>query len=178
MRFASSKKDQLKNEPRSPPALIVARAMPWAKLLSGRGVMENHLPSVLGKKRRFYVESWGGGTDNNKAPIKNRTSLPPRAGGSPRDAAGGSPQWPGEHWPQPSHSPERKNTISFSGVFTLSCDGACCRRCTTRSTVVSGCGGCVDDAWRRAKRLVTRAAREGETQVSRPSSSSFLSVVR
>ena len=73
----AAKEDQFKNEPRSPPALIVARAMPRAKLLSGRGVMENHLPSVLGEKRRFYVESWGGVLTTIKHQLKTEPRSPP-----------------------------------------------------------------------------------------------------
>ena len=45
--MSTKQKHQLKNEPRSPPALVVARAMPRAELLSGRGVMEYHLPSCV-----------------------------------------------------------------------------------------------------------------------------------
>ena len=51
--------------------------MPRAKLLSGRGVMENHLPSVLGKKRRFYVESWGGVLTTIKHQSKTEPRSPP-----------------------------------------------------------------------------------------------------
>ena len=149
--------------------------MPRAKLLSGRGVMENHLPSVLGKKRRFYVESWGGVLTTIKHQLKTEPRSPPAlvvARAMPRaDRLSGRGSIGHSH---PTHL-KAKTRFFLSGVFTLSCDGACCRRRTTRSTVVSGCGGCVDDAWRRAKRLVTRAAREGETQVSRPSSSSTVS---
>ena len=149
--------------------------MPRAKLLSGRGVMEYHLPSVLSKKSRFYVRELGGMQITDKGHLKNEHRSPlamvvdramPRAELlSGRGSIGHS---------HPTHL-KAKTRFFLSGVFTLSCDGACCRRRTTRSTVVSGCGGCVDDAWRRAKRLVTRAAREGETQVSRPSSSSTVS---
>ena len=42
----------------APPVLAVARAMLWAALLSGRGVMEYHLTSVLIKKIDFRLESW------------------------------------------------------------------------------------------------------------------------
>ena len=38
-----------------PPALVVARVIPRAELLSGRGVMEYHLPSVLSKKNQFHI---------------------------------------------------------------------------------------------------------------------------
>ena len=68
-------KHQLKIEHRSPPALVVARAMPREKLLSGRGVMEYHLPSVLSKKIRFPIWELGGRASNKKTPIKRRTSI-------------------------------------------------------------------------------------------------------
>ena len=38
-----------------PLALVVACAMPWARLLRGQGVIEYHLPSVLSKNIQIYV---------------------------------------------------------------------------------------------------------------------------
>ena len=56
---------------------LIQPRWPRAKLLSGRGVMEYHLPSVLGKKRRFYVESWGGVLTTIKHQSKTEPRSPP-----------------------------------------------------------------------------------------------------
>ena len=62
-----------------PPALVVARAMTRAELLSGRGVMEYHLPSCVGQKKSIsHLTDEGGAASNKQTPVKNEPRSPPR----------------------------------------------------------------------------------------------------
>ena len=70
-------KHQLKNKPWSPLALVVACAMRRKRLLSGWGMIEYHLPSVLSNSIQIYVRKWQGSTPNKWIQFKNEHCPPP-----------------------------------------------------------------------------------------------------